>query len=245
MKTLLVPTDFSHEAGAGVEYAAAFAGKGDFKIILLHAFHLNTVDILYTQMVPATHSFKDSAHDQLLLTRDLISDKVKLQPECVFEEGSLNDVISKTVNEKKIDYIIMGTRGAKGIKKLLRGSHTSGIIRNALCPVISVPQNIRFQGFKKVCFATNYHRDDIAELHSIVDLVKPYKALIKVIHAAEMDENRIEQIMYAFEKNARKQIHYPHFYFGVLKGNDLQETLHDYLNAEKPDLFSISTGFVA
>lgn len=241
MKTILVPTDFSHEAGAGVEYAAALAGKGDYKLILLHGFHLNAADILYTQIVPATHSFRNAARDQLQLTADLISSKVKIQPECIFEEGALGDVISKVVKKRKIDFIIMGTHGAKGLKKLFLGSHTSNIIRNAQCPVISVPQKFSFKGLKKVAFATNYHRDDIEELRSLVDLVKPFHARIDIIHAAGVQEDPLSQIINSFENNVKKQIPYSQLYFQVIKGTPVLETLHTYLDTEKPDLFAIST----
>ncbi|PBQ30525.1 hypothetical protein CNR22_01655 [Sphingobacteriaceae bacterium] len=241
MKILLVPTDFSHEAGAGVEYAATLANTGDFKILLLHAFDLSLADVLYTRIVPATHSFKDAAHDGLASTKDLISRKTKAKIECLFEEGTLMDAIHKTVNEQQPDYIIMGTRGAKGLKKLFGGSKTSQIIRKAQCPVISIPEKATFKGLKKVCFASGFHRDDIEELRSVVELVRPYQGIIKVVHAAKPDEDRIEQVMYAFEKNIRKQISNSHFDFEVIQGMQLQETLERYLDSEQPDLFAIST----
>lgn len=241
MKTILVPTDFSPEAGAGLEYAAAIAGEGDYKLILLHAFQLNTADFLYTQIVPATHSFRDAARDQLQLTRDLVSSKVKIQPEYIFEEGALGDIINKIVKKRKIDFIVMGTQGAKGLKKLFLGSHTSGIIRNADCPVISVPQKIRFVRFKKVAFATNYHRDDIKELRFLADLVKPYHAHIDIIHAAGVQEDPLSKVIRSFENNVKKQIDYSRLSFRIIKGTPVLETLHTYLDTEKPDLFAVST----
>ncbi|WP_317897687.1 universal stress protein [Aurantibacillus circumpalustris] len=241
MKIILVPTDFSPEAEAGLEYAVALAGREDYRLILLHAFHLDTADILYSQIVSTVQSFKDVALEQLQLTRDLISSKVKIQPECIFEEGALGDVVNKIIKKRKIDFIIMGTHGAKGLKKLFFGSNTSGIIHNARCPVISVPQDLRFKNFSKIVFATNYHREDIEELRLVVDLVKPNNAYINVIHATRTPDNRLSPIMQAFEGNVRKHIHYPYFSFQMLKGNQTQETLSKYLETEKPDLFAIST----
>lgn len=241
MKTLLVPTDFSHEAGVGVEYAIALATRGDYKLVLLHAFRLDLADLLYTQIVTATSSFRSAALRQLIVTRNLISTKLSSIPDYIFEESTLEDAIRKVVKERKIDFIVMGTHGAKGIKKLLIGSHTSGIIRSARCPVLSIPQHTQFKGFKKVVFATNCHHGDISELRSLVDLVKLYQAKINILHASRDSDDRFIPIMTAFEKNVRKQIHYPHFTFQVLGGNQPEEALNDYLELEQVDLFAIST----
>lgn len=241
MKTVLVPLDFSHEAGSGLEYAAALSVGTDLKIILVHAFHMSLAEELYTRIVPASASFKEDVRNQLLLYRDTISSKTGHIPRCLVEEGSLCEVIRKVQNEHKIDYIVMGTRGTKGLRKLFAGTHTSHILHSASCPVISVPLGTRFAGLKNISFATSYHRSDIAELTILREFAGPFKTTIRIFHLSGANEDPTGQIMNAFEKNVRRQISYDHLEFQIVNKKSGFKTMQDYIEVEKPDLLAIST----
>lgn len=241
MKTLLVPTDFSREAQAGLEYAAALSLTINARIILLHAFQLGVTDLLYTQIVPATRSFKESARDQLQLAGNVINNMTNQVPHCIVEEGTLGDAIAKTRREHKIDYIVMGTHGAKGLRKIITGSHTSRIIHNASCPVLSIPQETKFHGLKKISFATRYTRSDITELRALAEFARPFNAEIEVFHLFDINEDRIEQIMQTFGNTTRKQITYNKLKFQALQGTSVHSSMQNYLETEKPDLLAVST----
>jgi nucleotide-binding universal stress UspA family protein len=54
----------------------------------------------------------------------------------ILKEGKIVEEILKIIKEKRIDLIVMGSRGQSMIKKLFLGSVSSGIAKEAGCPVL-------------------------------------------------------------------------------------------------------------
>lgn len=54
-------------------------------------------------------------------------------------EGALEDAIAEAARGRDACLIAMATRGHDGLGDVLRGSHTERVIREASCPVLSVP----------------------------------------------------------------------------------------------------------
>ncbi len=50
-------------------------------------------------------------------------------------------IIDQAVS-KKADLIVMGTHGRRGFKRLLLGSVTEAVLREAPCPVLTVPPHV-------------------------------------------------------------------------------------------------------
>ncbi len=57
---------------------------------------------------------------------------------CETAEGNPAEVIVKKSKEGKFDLIVMGARGLSGLKKILVGSVSEGVVKNAACPVLIV-----------------------------------------------------------------------------------------------------------
>jgi len=53
--------------------------------------------------------------------------------------GKLEDVVVAAAHERSAGLIVMVSRGHDGVLDALRGSHTEHVIRDAGCPVLSVP----------------------------------------------------------------------------------------------------------
>lgn len=69
------------------------------------------------------------------------------------ESGLLIDVIEDVCQREKVDLIVMGTQGATGTKEMLIGSNTEKVVRNAPCPVLSVPKQTHTD-FSNIVFPT-------------------------------------------------------------------------------------------
>ncbi|TAL60147.1 MAG: universal stress protein, partial [Bacteroidetes bacterium] len=133
MKTILVPTDFSKDASNAVRYATAIAKKEKAKIILLHAFHFTYIspDVPAQFAAETIEAMKaDSEHKLKLISSEIV--KSKIECEYLNNEGFTLDVILKAIEKQKPDLVIMGTKGASGIKEVLIGSNTAKVIEKSL-----------------------------------------------------------------------------------------------------------------
>ena len=76
--------------------------------------------------------------------------------EAVLSHGDLGDCISRLIETRKIDLVIVGTKGAMGLTKVLLGSGAEEIFREASCPVMTIGPEVGASArseFKDILFA--------------------------------------------------------------------------------------------
>jgi nucleotide-binding universal stress UspA family protein len=61
---------------------------------------------------------------------------VKFTAETIFGVASAADSIVNYAESKKVDLIVVGTKGRTGLKRLILGSVASGVVTHASCPVL-------------------------------------------------------------------------------------------------------------
>ena len=75
----------------------------------------------------------------------------------LYENMLLIEAIRKHVEEKEIDYILMGTKGASKSNRNNIGSNTSEVITKVKCPILAIPENAKFNKIKNISFLTDYN----------------------------------------------------------------------------------------
>ena len=183
MKTLLVPTDLSKAAEAAVNFAISFAQKEKTEIVLLHVFRLKVVFPGESGEVDPKFAFEEQETiSKLMLKRcKQITDSKKVKCRYISTMGMAVDEILAVEEKIKPDFIVMGTKGASGAKKVILGSNAAKVIEKSTSPVIAVPEGVKFGGIKKITYATDYHEADISAIRKLVEIAKPFRASINVL----------------------------------------------------------------
>jgi nucleotide-binding universal stress UspA family protein len=57
--------------------------------------------------------------------------------------GPLYDELLSAIQQYKVDLIVLGTHGKKGLERLLLGSDAEALLRHARCPVISIGPGVK------------------------------------------------------------------------------------------------------
>lgn len=244
-KTILVPTDFSKGAGNALEYAVALAKKENAKIILLNVYHLTVYisELTGKSDRQIVEEMESSVNKNLQSLCRNISKTKKVKCEYISKYDLAVDGILDTIREIKPDMVIMGTKGASGVKEILMGSNTAKVIEKAKCPVIAVPENASFKGIRLITFATDYHASDIDVIKKLAEIAKPFNAKINVLHASEEDltHEAEEMGIERFKNLVSKKIKYNKISFRVLYGRYLENVLQNHIKEESPDLLAMST----
>lgn len=247
MKTILVPTDFSKNADNALRYAVELAKKGNYKIILLHAYHISFVGpFIPTAVVESEIKAAEAEANSKL--RGLCMDTIlsgKVRCEYVSWHGQPVDAVMNTIKKKKADIVIMGTKGASGIKEVIIGTNAAEIVEKASCPVIAVPENAIFKGLKKIVYATDYHNSDISALKNVMGIAGVFNSEISVIHVCDGEYTPYSEkgLLKSFEEKVRKGIHYPNISFHLAHGKHTSEILTKYAGGRSTDLLVMSTHY--
>lgn len=209
MQKILVPTDFSDNALKAVAQACEIAKKNNAVIHLLHVVE-PTLNMATMQADSSGKKVVADKSESLELSLKAIAEvypDVKIVP--VLVGGNVIPSILKYAEKENPDFIVMGTKGASGLKKIFIGSVTAGIIGKTNFPVLTVPVSYELTKPKAIVFATNQFEKDEALLKNFVNLANLFSVPVHVIVFKDIDANEDADFIYNEE-----QLNY---YLGFLK----------------------------
>ncbi len=246
-KTILVPTDFSKGAEHALTYATALAKREKGDVLLLHAFHITypTSETLVARVVEEISRDEEEAVQKLERIVSELKRTEKINCGFICKQGLAVDVILEVIKEKKPQLVIIGTKGAGWIKEMIIGSNTAKVIEYAKCPVIAVPENAEYNGINKITYAADYHTSDVTALRKIVEIARPFKAEITVIHVSDNEFTAAtdEELLKKFRNLAANKINYDKVKFKLEHGKYLEKALQEHIKKEKPDVLAMSTHY--
>ncbi len=159
MKNILVPIDFSIQAKNALYLAVQLAKKSGSNLFLLSMVEIPAVgDPLGMSVSPlGNKDFMVTLQEERKKRLTEFASKIEEMPnyKLVVNMGNVFDGIMETQNEEHIDLIVMGTKGASGVKEFLIGSNTEKIVRMAPCPVLAVREKVELGTLKNIVFPTN------------------------------------------------------------------------------------------
>lgn len=250
MRKILVPTDFSGNAGNAVMYAAAIASKNGAVIYLLHVIEPVTGNI--RQPYPLHDRLQDEIEKNRLKELRTVQQSLALQyPQIHTKIELINGMVSTAVADFAAgigaDLIVMGTRGATGLKEIFMGSNTSGTIGKTKVPVLAVPEAYVMETPDAVLFSTNHFERNTGMLNVITELAKLFGAMVYVV--VFIDTDTAEAVDYL--NDARLMHNYLSFLNSsfpcvvfkgdVLDGKDFEETIAGYEIKKEADIIAMIT----
>lgn len=244
MKTILVPVDFSENSDNAIYYAIDIAKKINGKLILLNVYEIEYAN----SYVPADFVIeekKDRKKDSMKQLEGCvlkIRHAGKIDYEVLSIEGFTVDVILDVIEQKQVNLVVMGTKGAGNFTNAILGSNTAKIIEKSACPVIAVPEEAAFKGIEKITYATLYHQSDVKALEALVDIFKIFDAKITVLHVSDSFESReLENAKFKeFREDVLEKISYNKLHFQILRSEDVETALEEYINEGKVDMLVMS-----
>ncbi len=161
MKKIIVPVDFSDISRHAMNFAAEFSQLIDAEIILLYVLDIPVSQFSLGKEVDRksledfyTKKFLDRLHmDIEEWEKSLAQEGIKVKSSIKY--GNPFKKISRTISEEHADYIVMGSKGASGLKEFILGSNAARMIRFAKCPVIIIKEETHVADLKRIVFATD------------------------------------------------------------------------------------------
>ncbi len=214
LNNILFATDFSDASRNALPFATALAHRYHSTVFLANVLEEIPVPSVPMDYMPEeTETDRARAQERMLelLKSELFHD---LKTEVVIEPGFIWPVLAKTVQDRKIDLMVVGTHGRGALRRLLLGSAAEEICRHAPCPVITVGPHVKplpgeTDRIEKILFATDFSEGSIHALYYALGFAEEHDArliLLHVVQAANMPVNVNDQMIAESERRLRSLI---------------------------------------
>jgi nucleotide-binding universal stress UspA family protein len=152
----------------------------------------------------------------------------KHQFHSIVDYDNFIDSINQTSKVNDVDLIVMGTKGASGLDKVLFGSNTVRVMQRCETPLLVIPNNCKFTDLKTIAFTTSfhslYHLNDFEPLINLKKLNHSELLILHVLEDANM-ANELDKNIDFFDthfNDATKE------YIDAKNGN-VYNAIHDYI----------------
>ncbi len=203
MRRILVPTDFSDNAWNAIRYALELFKNEKCTFYLLHVNPIPPYSAAGSSVRTTTAVLKDAMIKDSKVGLKKLVQQIKAYSDNrnhTFVSTALYDyfvdTVKREVQDKKIDLIVMGTKGASGLKRVTVGSNTGDVITKVKCPLLAVPENATYKIPKEIAFPTDYHiAYDMNVLDTLIKMVRMNDATLRIVHISKKGEDLSEEQM--------------------------------------------------
>jgi nucleotide-binding universal stress UspA family protein len=223
MKNILLPTDFSENSWNAIKYAINFFEKEKCNFYLLHVNKLSHV-VLNDSPYIATQDVIEDVYTKPAkkLLREVLKritahslSKINHRFYTITDYNFFIESIRNQVEEKKIDCIVMGTKGASGLKEIIVGSNTGNVITKVKCTTLAVPEGAQFEELHELAFPTDYSLSyDIQILEPLYEILEKFDASLRMLHISKKkanlnsSQNKNKELLDDYFNNLTHSFHY-------------------------------------
>ena len=185
LRNILFAADFSLGALLAFPFAVTIARHYGGRLLLEHV----------TPAEEAVRPLRKSTADRLLHEMEAVLNGThesldNVPHEMLFDHGNICARLLAAARERRMDLIVVGTHGLRGMKKLLKGSTAEEIVLLASCPVLTVgPRVDRPAKFKRILCATDFSAAAKNAVPYAVSLAEMYNASLLFLHVNDWSSN--------------------------------------------------------
>lgn len=240
-KHILSPVDFSESSARSLAHAAALARWYDAKLTVLHVTPALDPLPVQGELGMPVHGVKPPTAEEVVGRLRQFLDAGGISHDAVPIAG-VGDASTTIVNEavrNKADLIVMGTHGRRGFTRLVLGSVTERVLREAPCPVFTVPprtpaERSEVVTFKRILCPTDFSPSARLALEFALNLARQADGTVTLLHSIE----------WLAEEEPRTRAHFNVPEFRRQLQEDSKTLLNDLVAAESRTWSAIETDVV-
>jgi nucleotide-binding universal stress UspA family protein len=175
------------------------------------------------------------------------AEKEGLKAKEVFVPNEGDESIEDYIKPYGIDFMVMGSHGATGIREAIIGSKTQKMVSKCSVPVLVIKRPIKNFSPKRILFASTFREEQSKPLKGVIEFAKLWNA--------ELDLVFLNLLSHLFEEHESKRIMARQmepspeikFTLNISETNDEEWGISEFAKLVKPDViavvFDTHTGF--
>jgi len=190
-KRILCPIDFSDASRHALDQAIAIAGWYESHVTALHVigpvFNFEP-PILFAERSNLKQLAVDTGQLARLDEWLTAATAARVPSEAHVREGETAESVLAFARSLPADLIVMGTHGRSGFERLVLGSVTEKVLRNATCPVLTVPPRAATTAqlpFRRVLCPVDFSEPSLLALRTAFSIAEEADARLIVLNVVD------------------------------------------------------------
>ena len=243
MKKILFPTDFSETSKNAFIYALQLAKTLDAEVITLHVYTLPAVDYIdvpaYLMEIYDTvelsnfENYKDEIPALRTIAKENGLEDIKISNTLM--NGDLVSTVLRMIKDSNIEYVVMGTKGATGLKETFLGTSTGNIMTKTTACVIAIPESSNYEPIKRIVFTTRFREKDLPALQRLLTIAKGFEAHVDCLYV-KTSRSDVKDVVIANWKHLFRDedlsIH-------ILESDDVEGTILTFIGDHNTHLLAL------
>lgn len=243
MKKILVPTDFSPASEHALRYVCELNRKLGATVLLHHSYVIPVYATEVPILLPTDAELQQASEESLEeLTKRFRQNYPDMRFETCVSSGFAEEKIPAVAKDRQADLVVMGTKGASGLREALIGTITAAVMEKSTCPVIGIPEDATWSNFDRIVYATGYAEGDFANADWLIDFARKLEAEIILLHVASARNDKTYEFdaIERFKERLAEESKYPKLGFKLLEGKDVYESMARYVEEVKADMLAMT-----
>lgn len=242
MKKILFATDFSGDGSTAFEFAILLTQKLNGELIIAHTYTppyvdaatpITMIDTMQKEMVEAyQHKL-----DKMVNTATEIG--VTTSSELVI--SGVVSGIESTIEEKGVDFLVIGKTGDTGFLAKLIGNNATDIIQNVKIPTFVIPKAEEvFLNINQMLYGTQLEFSEINQLTTTLELANLFGADCSLVHIKATNEMDIRDDK-TFLQEIRSTFVNESLTIEVIKSDTVVKGIKTAINLFQTDMLVVSS----
>jgi nucleotide-binding universal stress UspA family protein len=244
---ILFPTDFSNAAENAYIYALHLARVLKATITVVHIYEVLEVHSWIEESTnmselndKITLGEFEKYKEQIELLKRIAAENRLTDIEVNYDLKESDHVVPAILQEAKDNHaelIVMGTRGASGLREIFFGSVASKVMESAHCPVFVVPDTANFRGIRKIGMTLDFKEGELSLIEKGLSLAKKLASHLHCIHVDVFDPQKMKVKMEEYKQAFAGE---PHISFHTHYELDVEKGILEFMKFNQMDVILMS-----
>ncbi|MFM8917890.1 MAG: universal stress protein [Bacteroidota bacterium] len=191
---IIIPVDFGEQSLIAVSQSFNMAKLTNSELTLLHVIDNDLMGVFQSKIFS-----KSDLHEQHMAgvkqQLEELAAQIRQESGVIVNtrimEGKIYDAIVDVSAEDDAGLIIMGTMGAVGLKKKILGSNASRVVREAVCPVITIKGKEHRFGIKHILLPLDLTKETKEKVNKAINIARMFGSVIHIVTIVESGDEFI------------------------------------------------------
>jgi universal stress protein A len=241
MKQVICPIDFSDLSKKSLSFAAEFAAKLNFSLLVVHVVHYVTSSDTNgaIENIDIADNYKEEEKQLKHWVEQIAYEYPDLHVNSLIKVGLLSDVIAQIETPNTI--VVSGTSGTSDFLSRLLGSVTQELFHQVSSPVIVIPKTYGDFKLTNVCYATDLLHEHQDHLTDVSNWVARFGACMQVLSVMEdLKHIDIEAVGKSFLNQYHKQHTFSNVTFHIKEASSPSKGIRAFVKEHDCDMLVLT-----